>query len=142
MFDVRLDNDFDIRIGARPGRRILYSSKGDLTPPLEPTTTCLGQWSVRPVDVDKYVDDNLQEEAYSVENVVLCPLGIKNKHVIASQNVFRHIVRAAESKGMKVNTKKASMICISDSQNYEVRSHIFDSDGVRVDSGDKMKLLG
>ena len=107
------------------GRRILYSSEGDLTPPPEPTTTCLGTWKVRPVDMDKYVDDNLQEEAISFENVAANHESVKNKHAVASQNVLSHIVRRAEAKGMKVNAGKTTMICISDSLNFKIKSHIY-----------------
>ena len=77
----------------------------------------------------------------SVENVVAVE-GVKDKHAVRSQNVFRHIVRRAERKGMKVNASKTNVICISDSQNFDVRAHFFDSDGTKISSGPKMKILG
>ena len=43
---------------------------------------------------------------------------------------------------MKINAKKTTMLCICDSQNFKVCSYITDADGGRVDSGDKMKVLG
>ena len=43
---------------------------------------------------------------------------------------------------MKVNTKKTSIICISDSLNYDVGAYILDSSGQRIKSGAKMKVLG
>ena len=62
----------DFRLGPRDvdprARPIIYSSEGDLTLPPEPTSTCLGPWRARPVDVDKYVNDDLQEEAVNFEN--------------------------------------------------------------------------
>ena len=94
--------------------RVVYSSKEDLTPPPEPTRTCLGEWRQRKVEVNKYVDDNLQEEGINFENAEL--VGNKKfKHAVASQNVFCMIVRNAERKGMRVNTAKTGMICVSDS---------------------------
>ena len=43
---------------------------------------------------------------------------------------------------MKVNAAKTNMICVSDSLNYQTRSHIFDRDGGRIDSGERLKVLG
>ena len=139
LFDIRLNGRGDF--GERLGRRIIYSNEGDLTPPPEPTSTCLGPWRSGLVDVDKYVDDNLQEEVISHENAVVVG-NVKTKHAIATQNVFRHIIRRAEGKGMRVNSNKTTMLCICDSQNYEVGAYIEDADGVRVESGKKMKVLG
>ena len=60
--DVHLD-DSDIDPERRVGR-IIYSSE-----PPEPTATCLGRWEPKLVEVNKYVDDNLQEEPVNFENV-------------------------------------------------------------------------
>ena len=67
------------------------------------------------MNVDKYVDDNLQEEAVNMENAeILNVNGVtrKIKQAIPTQNVFRYVVRRAEEQGMRVNTAKTSMICI------------------------------
>ena len=120
--------------------RIVYSSEEDLTPPPEPTRTCLGVWKSPLVEVNKYVDDNLQE-SLNFEN--LQPInGVKDKHAVATQNVFRHIVRQAERKGMKVNATKTNMICISDSLHHRTSAHMFDREGTRIDSGEHLKVLG
>ena len=52
----------------RAARRVVYSSEEDITPPPEPTRTCLGVWVPRKVEINKYVDDNIQEEALTFEN--------------------------------------------------------------------------
>ena len=140
---------FNLRLNASsdfvPHRRINYSSEGDITPPLEPMSTCLGEWKPSLVDVDKYVDDNLQEERINMENA---PRSISNqtevrvKHAVATQNVFRHVIQAAENKGMKVNASKTNMICISDSLTFKASCFIQDRDGNRIDAGDKLKVLG
>ena len=43
---------------------------------------------------------------------------------------------------MKVNTKKTNLICISDSLNYKTCAYIEDRDGVQIESGERLKLLG
>ena len=108
-------------------RRVVYSSEEDVTPPPEPTRTCLGPWKAGLVDVDKYVDDNLQEEKISMENaprVMSTQEELRCKHAVATQNVFRHVVRAAEKKGMRVNASKTNMLCISDSLNFKASCFI------------------
>ena len=144
VFNVRLGSgDF----GPRLGRRVIYSSEGDVTPPPEPTTTCLGAWKTTPVNVDKYVDDNLQEDRVNFENAteyVDAESGEvrKTKHVVFTQNVYRHIVRRAEMKGMKVNSSKTSSLCISDAQNFTPEAFFLDSDGIKITTGKKLKMLG
>ena len=130
---------------ARQTRRIIYSSEGDITPPLEPTVTCLGAWKPWLVNIDKYVDDNIQEEAVNFENamqVLTAGESLKIKHAIPTQNVFRHVIRRAEQRGMKANTSKTAMICISDSLNFKTSAYIYDGDGHKLQSGAKMKVLG
>ena len=141
--DVILDESDVLPGGMR--RRVVYSSEGDVTPPPEPTTTCLGAWKRKKVEVDKYVDDNLQEECVSFENAVQVTVGGDNlriKHAIQTQNVFRHVVRRAEERGMKVNTAKTGMLCVSDSLNYKTQAYIEDASGGRGESGEKLKVLG
>ena len=143
VFDIRLNTTSDF--GNRLGRRVIYSSEGDTTLPPEPTTTCLGAWVPRLVNVDKYVDDNLQEDRVNFENAerfVRDGVMRRTKHVVGTQNVFRHIVRRAENKGMKVNTSKTTSLCISDAQNFVPETYFFDADGIRIASTDKLKMLG
>ena len=128
-----LPHGFNLRLNASsdfvPHRRINYSSEGDLTPPPEPTTTCLGAWKPTLVDVDKYVDDNLQEERVNMENAprsISHQTEVRLKHAVATQNVFRHVIQAAENKGMKVNASKTNMICISDSLTFKASCYIQD----------------
>ena len=67
---------------------------------------------------------------------------MRNKHTIATQNVFRHVIRRVEEKGMRVNAGKTNMVCISDALNFRVGCFIEDREGTRVESADKMKVLG
>ena len=59
-----------------------------------------------------------------------------------SQNAFRHIVSAAESIGMKVNTTKTNLMVVSDSLSFNAGAFIEDSDGNLLSSGKAMKILG
>ena len=65
------------------------------------------------MEVNKYVDDNLQEEALNARKIVVLGYSVRVKQAIQFQNVLLE----AEEKGMKVNTKKTNLICISDSLN-------------------------
>ena len=48
----------------------------------------------------------------------------------------------ADSRGMKINNKKTKVLCISDANTFSVRSHLYDSDSLCLDSGHSMKILG
>ena len=110
---------------------MVYSSKEDVTPPPEPTVTCFGEWKTSPVEVNKYVDDNLQVDCINFENVPDIN-STKTKHAIITQNVFRHVFRNVERKGMKVNAQKTNMICISNSLNTKNEAYFCDRDGARI----------
>lgn len=43
---------------------------------------------------------------------------------------------------MKGNTAKTGMLCLSDSLNFCTRTFILDWDGVQLESGEKLKVLG
>ena len=70
------------------------------------------------------------------------PEDFGDKHVIEGQNTFCRTIRKAAAKGMKVNTDKMAMVCVSGAQSYVARSHIYDADGTKVSSVDEMKVLG
>ena len=63
------------------------------------------------------------------------------KHTVQSQNVFRHIVRNAESIGMVVNASKTAMMCISGAD-FEADAYILDSDQQCIGCSTTMKALG
>lgn len=74
--------------------------------------------------------------------VVQGEVAFKEKQAFPSQNAFRGVTGNAKKKGMKVNTSKTKILCISDAMNYTPRTLIFDSDGVKICNGHEMKLLG
>ena len=68
--------------------------------------------------------------------------GVRDKHAVPCQNLFRRVVAKAESRGMKVNSEKAAMLCISDASSYQAEAHIIGGEGGRIASGKTMKILG
>ena len=99
-------------------------------------------WLDLPLEVIKYVDDNLILEKLCLDGLVIDEEGKKVAHAVRTQNLFRQIVRIAELKGMKVNSLKTMLLCISDSRTYEAGAYFLDSQGNRLDSGKTMKILG
>ena len=66
----------------------------------------------------------------------------RDRHAVECQNAFRNTIANARKKGMKVNSSKTAMCCISGAQSYQARSHIFYSEGNKISSGQAIKVLG
>ena len=90
----------------------------------------------------KYVDDNIIHEKVCMDGLVIDKNGEKKARATRSQNLFRQITRIAESLGMKVNSDKTMVLCISDSRTYKALAYIEDANGVRIDSTEALKILG
>ena len=99
-------------------------------------------WADLPLQVLKYVDDNLIIEKICLDGLVIDENGKKIAHATRTQNLFRQIARVATLKGMKVNSLKTLMLCISDSRTYEAGAFFIDEDGNTVESAKGMKILG
>ena len=56
----------------------------------------------------------------------------KRARASRSQNLFRQITRIAELMGMKVNTDKTMVFCVSDSRAYKAAAFIEGADGTVV----------
>ena len=123
-------------------RRIVYSDEDevDVGPEINKKKTGL-RWKQEPVDSKKFVDDGIMISKVNMDSA--SPDGpAKLKHDLLSQNVFRRVVRKAESRGMVVNKGKTKMLCISDAQSYKARSYLLDGDGSEIKSSESMKILG
>ena len=129
------------RAAAAARRRIVYSSEEDLTPPFEHSKKN-AKWRDREGLCLKYVDDNLSVEKICMENAPSDGAGNRVKHAIPAQNKFRWVTRRAEERGMRVNTSKTAMTCISDAMSYKAEAYIEDADGGQIRSGPTMKVLG
>ena len=99
-------------------------------------------WFDLPLEVIKYVDDNLTIEKICLDCLVIDEDGRKFAHSCRTQNLFRQIARVATIKGMKVNSLKTLLLCISDSRTYEAGAYIIDEEGNTIESGKEMKVLG
>ena len=64
------------------------------------------------------------------------------KHAVHSQNLFRHVVLKAESRGMVINTDKAKLLVVSDALTYDPEAYIEDVDGSELTIRDGLKILG
>ena len=92
-----------------------------------------------------YVDDGFCLSKVNFENSLgFVVNGEKHrvKHAVQSQNVFRHVVRAAEKIGMKVNSDKTTLVCFSDALAYKADAYIEDSDMNTIRGRSTMKALG
>ena len=67
------------------------------------------------------MDDGLTVEKANYENVpevVVDGVATREKHAVPTQNAFRSVKRAAESRGIHVNTSKTALMCVSDATTY------------------------
>ena len=99
-------------------------------------------WVDSLLEVLKYVDDNIIQEKICLDGLVIDEDGKKVGHAVRSQNLFQQIVRIAEQMGMKVNSLKTVLMCISDSRTYEAGAYIMDGGGSVIESSKAMKILG
>ena len=95
-----------------------------------------------PIQVLKYVDDNILHEKINFENIPTDGYGFKSKHAKRTQNLFWRIVAEAEACGMKVNADKTQTMCISEVKTYNPSVHFFDRDGNKTSTLNEMRVLG
>ena len=99
----------------------------------------------KPVEVRKYIDDNLLCEKLNFGQTVVETVDdeqVKRREAPGTQNAFRSIEHNAKDKGMLVNSSKTNMICISDALNYTPVASFTDSTGNEITSGTELKVLG
>ena len=99
-------------------------------------------WEAIKLSVLKYIDDNILFEKLCMDGLVIDEDGRKVANAIRTQNLFKQIVRIAESMGMKVNASKTMMLCISDAKTYEARAYIKDGQNNLIESSTELKVLG
>ena len=99
-------------------------------------------WENTLLSVLKYVDDNILFEKLCMDGLVIDEHGRKRARATRTQNLFRHILRVAESKGMRVNSAKTLLLCISEARTYEAAAFIEDGGGCLIESTNAMKVLG
>ena len=111
-----------------------------LSPEPNPVTSAV--WQHRDTRVHKFIDDGISDTKLNMEAVEINNKGCKNKHAVCAQNTFRRTIRNAGLIGMKVNTKKTNLLCLSDAMSFMAGAFIYDEDGSVLASGNVLKLLG
>ena len=122
-----------------------YGSPADAPVPPEPTerdSRHTVPFCTKPLQVLKYVDDNVVNEKLNFDTVRVDGSAVKHKHAIRTQNLFRRVTFQAESNGMKVHAGKTQLMCIAETKAYVPRAHFFDLDGNRIVTKSSMKILG
>ena len=116
-------------------------------PPPEPHHWTRSVWRRRRVRAYKYVDDGVTTEKVNFENALVCQgdgnLPVKHKQAIPPQNAFAMTAHRAAQKGMKVNTLKTNILCVTDALKFTPVAFI-DIDGEVLESkpNAQMKMLG
>ena len=115
--------------------------------PPEPNPRTSAIWKPEKIKIFKYVDDGLQCEKINMETAERGErdgVNYRSKHAVPSRNVYRHVIRRALSRGMKVNSRKTKLLCVSDAQSFGAEAFLDDGDGSRLSARgpDTMKMLG
>ena len=76
-----------------------------------------------------------------MDSLVIDERGRKRGRATRSQNLFSQITRIAELLGMKVNSDKTKVLCVSDSRTYKAAAFIGDEGNV-INSVRELKILG
>ena len=76
-----------------------------------------------------------------MDGLVIDENGEKQARATRSKNLFRQITRIAELLGMKVNSDKTLMLCVSDAKTYRATVFIETTEGERVYSSSELKIL-
>ena len=143
------DWEYDFRYFRFKSRHIFDSSDEEEMEVLdqEGIDHLLGQpdgWEEKEIRKCIYIDDyNVIEKVRQRDAIFnLTTAGrVSYAHAPKSQNFFNSLKTDAHAIGMKINDSQTQIICISPSINC-CRSYITTSDGVRIESSDKLNLLG
>ena len=95
-----------------------------------------------PLEIYKYVDDNVLLEKLNFDTVPTDGRFVRDKWAVRTQNTFCSIVFQAMAQGMKINSGKTKSLLISELKSYAPAAHFFDDQGNMVRAGDTMKILG
>ena len=99
-------------------------------------------WLTIPLQVLKYVDDNIINEKLNFDGVPTDHYSYRTKRAFRTENLFAQIVHQAEFQGMRINFAKTMTMVISELKSYIPRAFIKDTKGETVDTRDNMKILG
>ena len=92
----------------------------------------------------KYVDDGINAEVVNMKEVPLMLTGqdrFKETNAHATTLLLELIRKNAELKGMKVNERKTSLMCVSAARSFEAKVEL-KFNGQSVSGKDSLKILG
>ena len=134
-----------VRQPKRIPRRLNYTNELDMTVPQEPNHWTEAKWKAAVALFLRFIDDGFCLSKVNFENSIGFEVNgqkYRVKHAIQAQNIFRHVVRGAESLGMVVNSQKTAMMCISGATDFVADAYILDEDLNRIGCSQKIKALG
>lgn len=120
----------------------VHDRSGDVRPETVCNRLSFKAWWEILIAVLKYLDDNVIHEKLCFNGLVIDENRQKIARATRLQNLFRRITVFAEALGMKVNASKTVALCVSDARTYEPVAFMEDSNGNKVFSQEKMKVLG
>ena len=98
---------------ARNVRRALASDWGEEEVPVEDAPRTSAAWKERKIGVLKYIDDGLQVDKINMDSAMRFELGGKKyrtKHVVPSQNLYRHVISKYKEFFVRCDRLKNSLL--------------------------------
>ena len=102
-------------------------------------------WTEQAISTKVYIDDlNTIEKVKqsTAVSVLSANRPVIKPHAIMSERNFERIKVQAENIGMRVNSEKTQLLCITGNTVNSVQSYIRTSDGKEITSGTELKILG
>ena len=102
-------------------------------------------WLDRPISTKVYIDDlNTIEKVKQSTAITTFSEGkpLVKPHAINSEKNFARIKSRAETIGMRVNSEKTQLLCITGNTTSRVTSYIRTAEGQEINSSENLKILG
>ena len=103
------------------------------------------RWEDREPTVKKFIDDGINIDVVNmlaVQTTLEKNKPVKTVHPVKTQALLEHVTKRANQKGMVVNDKKTTIMCVSAATSYEARARVTDRNGENISSNRSMKVLG
>ena len=95
-----------------------------------------------PLELYKYVDDNVILEKLNMDMVPTDGRFVRSEWAVRTENQFMKIVHQAVAQGMKVNAAKTKALLITELKGYASKAYFTDNEGGQVLAGETMRILG
>ena len=110
--------------------------------PVEPDYRHLTPFLRIPLEIYKYVDDNVILEKLSFDTVTPDGQCVRTKWAVRTENILKPVVHQAMAQGMKINCSKTKTLLISELKSYLTAAFFKDNLGGLVKAGEYMNILG